>query len=110
MPRDLTKEEIMGYPNMNVGELKKFLAENNIPDDAKILIQRVEDVYFDKNNWGVYRKEGEATQSLRHMCSKLKSVDITEDDIKNSMEQYHPAWWACTYKDDNDLLFIDLHY
>ena len=106
MPRDLTKEEIMQGHNMNVGQLKKFLAECRLPDDAKILVQRVEDVYFNENNWGVYRKEGEETAWLK----KLKNIPVTEETIKSSMEQYHPAWWAGTYKDDNDFLYIDLHY
>lgn len=64
---------------MTVGDLKKFIEKYQVPDDAKVLIQRVEDKYFDgvdisgyaggpdgkpypkgskATGWGVYLKPG----------------------------------------------------
>ena len=33
----------------------------------------------------------------------------TEEEFKDSMEQYHPAWYAIKYSDDDKNLYIDLH-
>ena len=111
-PRELTKEEIFEYHGLTVGELKKFLTKNNLPDDAPVIVQRVEDVYFNENHWGVYLKEGESTWNLRlyEASHKDEVSPLTEDEIKQSMEQYHPAFACAKYPDDNDILFIDLHY
>jgi len=99
--QEITKEDIKtGYKDyLTVGDLKAFLSKYDLPDNAKIMIQRVEDVYYEKHNWAVYLKEGEHT---------FKGND--GNNFKDSMEQYHPAWSCVRYKDDNDLLFIDLHY
>lgn len=71
---------------MTVGELKTFIEENNIPDNAKILVERVEDVYFEKRGWSVIKKENDGYIS-----------------------EYHPAWCGMKFKGD-DNLYIDLHF
>lgn len=99
---EITKEELInGYEHfMTVGELKEFLYKHNIEDNAKVLIQRIEDKYFEKGQWGVYLKEGEHTV-------KDKDGNV----VKESLEQYHPAWCCVRYEDEgNSMLFIDLHY
>lgn len=99
--KEITKEELKnGYEHfMTVGDLKRFLEETNIPDESKILIQRVEDRYYESGGWGVYLKEGEHTYK-----------DDSGNIVPESLEQYHPAWGCAYYKDDKDILFIDLHY
>ena len=98
---EISKKDILnGYDDyLNVGELKKFINRHSIPESAKVLIQRVEDIYYNELSWGVYLKEGEHS---------FKNEDGTLD--KSSMEQYHPAWCCVKYKDEDDTLFIDLHY
>lgn len=99
--KEITKEEITNsYEHcLTVGALKEFLYKHNLPSDAKVLIQRVEDIYFEKHNWGVYLKEG-----MHTMKDKEGKV------IKDSLKQYHPAWCCVKYNDDSNILFIDLHY
>lgn len=100
MALEISKEQLKEYKDfLTVGKLKEFLSENNLSDDSIVVIQRVEDVYFDQHNWGVYLKEGSNT-----------AYDDQENVIKDSLEQYHPAWCCVRYKDDPDILFIDLHY
>ena len=44
---------------------------------------------------------------------KLKGKELkpyTEEQIKESMDQYTPAWCPVKYNDEDDVLFIDLHY
>lgn len=83
--KEITKEELINsYDHyLTVGRLKEFLNKHNLPDTAKVVVQRVEDVYYEKHNWGVYLKE---------------------------MEQYHPAWCCVKSSGEDDVLFINLHY
>lgn len=99
--KEITKEELQnGYREfLTVGGLKEFLYKHNLPNDSKVVIQRVEDVYYEKHNWGVYLKEGEHT-------FKDKDGSI----VKESLEQYHPAWCCSKYNDEDNILFINLHY
>ena len=125
----ITKEELINsYEHrLTVKDLKEFIKKHKLPDGAKIMIQRVEDVYFEENHWGVYLKEGEQSRECRKWNKdiqdegylnerpKLKEIKnelkaFTEEQIRESMEQYHPAWSCVYYKDEKDLLFIDLHY
>lgn len=101
--REITKRELVDkYASaLTVGELKEFLNKHDLPDTAKVVVQRVEDVYYDELGWGVYLKEGE--YSVR---------DETGNAIEDSLEQYSPAWCCVKYndEDEDDILFIDLHY
>lgn len=146
----LHKENIIGTDGMTVGDLLKFIEERNIPMDAKVMIQRVEDRYFEgvdisgmqdsegniheegtiSTGWGVYLKKGysyyEAEQINMNMNEEIdrraNGDEPNYPSIKNPtemmidledprlLEQYHPAWSPVFYADDQDLLFIDLHY
>ncbi len=126
--KEITKEELKNYTHfLTVGKLKEFLNKHQLPDDARVVVQRVEDVYYEEHNWGVYLKEGENTYQSRQWnedIEKGKYLDKeqypnikvenlkpnTEEQIKESMEQYHPVWSCVRYNDDEDVLFLDLHY
>lgn len=132
--RKLTKEDIFksSSPCLTVGRLLEFIKENEIPMDAPVMIQRVEDKYYENNGWGVYLKKGEnyyyAEQWNQNMTDeidrrikgeepnfprienpveKMHDLEAEEFDL---MEQYHPAWSGVGYKDDTNMLFIDLHF
>lgn len=98
--KEITKDDLStryrGY--MTIGDLKEFLNKHNLPDNGKILVQRVEDRYYENHNWGVYLKDGEHTFKDEH-----------GNIVKETLEQYTPAWCCVKYKDE-DMLFIDLHY
>ncbi len=89
LTKKLTREELNNSHehSLTVGDLKRFLEEHDLPDDAKVLVERIEDVYYEKNSWSVLEK-----------------------DTDKGKSHYTPAWCAVRYKDDKDLLFIDLHY
>ena len=48
-------EDLSSYKDyLTVGKLRKYLEQHpELPDDANVLIQRVEDKYYEKNGWGV---------------------------------------------------------
>lgn len=127
----LSKEKLLSYREshyLTVGRLLEFIKENNIPENALVVSQRVEDIYFETHSWGVYQKEGDHTRWMRDMNEKIDAGvfddkekfplvteemkrRFTEDDINEAMDQYHPVWCPVLYKDDkDDILFLDLHY
>ncbi len=128
MPEELTKEDLQKYKNhhLTVGRLKEFIEKHNLPNDALVMIQRIEDVYFEENHWSVYLKDGmfveDAKQWNIDIDNKFLNKEeypnfdrseydyISEEEIKELKEQYHPAFSCVRYNDDTDLLFIDLHY
>ncbi len=73
---------------LRVGDLKKQLDE--YPDDALVVAQRVEDVYYEKYNW--------------------ETIDKPDPMYTDHFQQYHPVWSICHYKDDKNCLYLDLHY
>ena len=72
---------------LTVGELKRWIKEHKIPDDAKVFYQRIGDVYFKKHGWETIEKDWDA-------------------DIKS---EYILTFGPRKYKDDPNL-YIDAHY
>lgn len=123
------KEKFKHY--LTVGDLKKSIEGYNIPDEAKVVVQRIEDVYYNKHGWGSMLKEGEhyhntiqMNENMREEIARRERGEeseypeienpneyICEDEeiLKELKDQYHPAWCVAGYK-DKDFLFIDLHY
>ena len=110
----------------SVGDLLEFIHTNNIPNDAKILLQRVEDVYFEKNGWETINKEGENYIYCKHHNEDIKSdkyLDknkypnfkqedfkiFTDKDLEYSKNKYYVCWCPVKYPDD-DNLYLDAHY
>jgi hypothetical protein len=127
----LSKEKLLSYRDshyLTVGGLLEFIKNNNIPDDAIVVSQRVEDIYFENHNWGVYKKEGEHANWMKDINEKIDSgvyddkekfplmteemkKKFSDKDIEDACDQYHPVWCPVLYRDDkNDILFLDLHY
>lgn len=125
----LSKEELLDYKHyMTVGDLKKFLKENpDISDDSIVVAQRVEDIYYEKHNWGVYKHGGyHYHQSLQWNkdidsgkyldkeqypnIEESNLVKFTEEDLDQLKNQYHPVWCCFRDKTDEGVVFLDLHY
>lgn len=127
----LNKEELLSYLNhgyMTVGALKKFIEKHEVPDDALVVVQRVEDFYYEDHGWKVYLKEAEHSNWMKsyndaldrgEFDDKEKYPDFkdemrkkfTEEQIIEASSQYHPAWCPVLYEGDGkEILFIDLHY
>ncbi len=113
-----------------VERLLEFIKENEIPMDAKILAQRIEDVYFEQHGWATIKKGGywynygirfnadiesgkyldkEQYPQIIKRYYKKHFKKISEKDLEKSKEEYHPIWCPVKYKND-DNLYMDLHY
>lgn len=108
-----------------VGKLLDFIEKNNIPRDGKILVQRVEDFYFEKNNWKTIDMPGHQYYMAEQMKNKAlsgvfddrkkypKMTDKTRDALANQdleplKDKYIVSF--CAVKHDDDNLYIDCHY
>lgn len=131
-PKRLTRDEVVSdkSPRLTVGDLKRHIEENQIPDSAPVLIERVTDFYYEQGNWGVLLKPGihydQAVKANERMRQEIERRARGEephfeiDDparfiLENSVleefqEQYTPAWSCVKYRDEDSILFIDLHY
>lgn len=124
MPNEIKPDEIKSLKNffyLTVGKLKKILED--YPEDGMILVERVEDLYFDTHNWGVVKKENPIFNQLKEIGKDDESgmIDNKEkyptpitplDDLEleGLKDQYCPAFSVAKYYDDKDNVYIKLHY
>lgn len=115
---------------LTVGRLRKLLDNSDLGDDALVMIERVEDVYFEEHNWKVYPKDSHLCEWIRELNQKMRDdIERRErgevsrfPELENPLEyivgseemelyksQYHPAFSAFMYADEKEL-FINLHY
>lgn len=73
---------------LTVGQLKESLKD--YPDDALVVSQRIEDVYYEKHGW-----------------KTLKKPDNINPEWDN---QYSAVWSPVGYTDDKECFYLDLHY
>lgn len=122
----LTQETLKKYKDhLTIKKLKEMIQD--LPDDGLVLVQRIEDFYFENNNWGVILKEGESYHYSkkwnddldsgkyddRNKYPNAKTEDFksyTPEELELTKDQYHPAWCVVKYKDDPNNLYLDLHY
>jgi hypothetical protein len=85
------RKKIRGYAT--VGDLKKFIKQHKIPNNALILYQRIEDVYFKKYGWN------------KSICT-VKKPDF---ELEGTMDTYVTVWAPVKFKDDSNL-YLTAHY
>ena len=74
---------------LTVGHLKKQLAD--YPDDALVVAQRVEDMYYDVlNGWETLKKPNNVYPEFN--------------------SEYTAVWSPVSYGDDRECFYLDLHY
>lgn len=134
-PEELKLEDLKEFTNngyYTVGQLLEYIQQKldsgEITKNSAVLVQRVEDFYFENNGWGVIKKEGdhfyyclehnkkidEGVYLNKEDYPKIKGDEpflnkISEEEMEASKEQYHPIWCPVVYKEDKNL-YLDLHY
>lgn len=123
----ITKEKLLERNHcLTVGDLRKLLMDESIPDNAPVLSERVHDMYFETHNWDTFPKKGLAWGQMMDHNDKVDNGyyrdkenfpisypeherKYTEDDLISAMEQFIPAH-CCTVDKDDNIVFIHLHY
>jgi hypothetical protein len=160
--RELTREELLSYRKsgfLTVGQLKKAIEELQLSDDAIVVVERVEDKYYEggcdisgfpgcqdtpdgiyppgsrSGEWGVYLKGGMSYYDCKRHNERIDSgyyndaeqfpklntpefreknpkffEKYTDEELHKMQTQYHPVWSPVYWKDEKEILFLDLHY
>lgn len=97
MLEETTKEEVINDQFcMTVGTMLDYIEKYNIPREAKVVVERVHDSYFESGGWKV-----------------LKKIHGDINDPKSHYEEYEyiEAWSPHIRLEDKDQIFyIDCHY
>lgn len=114
IPQEVSREELLNRfkDYMTVADFKKSIERYGIKDTAKVVVQRVEDFYYENNNWGVYLQEGDAYWQMKNSNEQGNGEyvkKLTEEELHYFKDQYHPVWCVVGYK-DQDIVCLDLHY
>lgn len=118
LPREMSREDLFKLSDfLTVGKFKKFIDKFNVPDSAPVVIERIYDKYYTTHGWSALLKDSEHTLFFRDRNREIESGEdkdthfyMSEQSLKLTQHQYHPAFCCVHYKDDSDILFIDLHY
>ena len=115
---DLTEEEIFEkYEHyLTFKMLQKFVEENkdNIHPDAKIIVERVEDKYFERNGWKTLKLEGDFYRGLERTNESIRKglceakEEIPQEYMDDTKEEFHPAWYIAKHSDK--IVLIYMHY
>lgn len=109
-PKPIGKDRLESFRKngyLTIGGLKKWLEKNSdLPDDSLVMVQRVEDKYYD----GIDISGMRGAEGILPPGSKSNGWDVYYKESDLGEEQYHPAWCCVRYSDEERLMFIDLHY
>lgn len=86
---------------LTVGELKKKL--KNIPDETRVVYERIEDIYFNDNDWDTINFEN---------CD-IDYSKLTKDETFEEMDYNAVLAFSCEdriSRDGKQYLFITAHY
>ena len=107
--------KIEGYfHHCTIGDLKKFIEKNNLPDDSKVVVQRIEDFYFKEHHWKTINKENESFHNGLLLnenieSGELNAPELSLEDLEDLKTKYIVVWCPVKYENDNNL-YLDCHY
>ena len=105
IPRVNTPEDLQKMKNhptvLSVGDLKRCI--ENLPDDTLVFAERIEDIYFEKYQWGVLLHED---SEFMRISTQLKNRN--EPPLGDDMKAQYINASSCY--EENGILFIRHHY
>lgn len=128
IPKSKPKEHMDHY--CTVGDLLNFIDKNKLPLDAKVVMQRVKDHYFNEvGGWkeNLVRMPGEFyhhtlkynqdiidgkyddKENYPDFTEEMKKL-ATTDELDAMKEEYYHCWCPVFYKEKPNILFLDAHY
>lgn len=108
---------------MTIKNLREAIS--NLPDDGEVYVQRIEDFYFERENWTTKPMKGETYHRLLKWNEDIDSgkyldkekypnmkekylVKYTQEEIDSTVEQYIDTHCCINYDGKN--LYITSHY
>jgi hypothetical protein len=127
--KDVNNAYIERFKNGHCLKLKDLrkLIENTytMDENTPVVVERIEDFYFEKNGWDTYKGLSVFYYQGRQLREDLKKENWQEDYPKLTQEQrdsivneteadfytdqFYAAWWATADKKDN-IIKIHSHY
>ena len=146
---DLRNKPCYQYDHGTIGGLLDFIFEHKLPKTGNILVQRIEDCYYEgsdisgfsgcktakdgifppgskSSGWGTVKKKGTHYHDALNWNKKIdgefndkeeypdldvsKLKKFTNEEIQESLNEYHPIWCPVKFNDDDENLYLDLHY
>lgn len=114
---DTTIEEVYesNELNLTVGKLKRYV--ENLPDQTVVMVERVEDKYFN-NNWQTLKVKGEWYYEALDINQSIDSGEIdptlskiSEEDLNSLKSEFYSAWSSSILKENGKTaLLIHSHY
>lgn len=84
------KSKKYAHGHLRVGFLKERIKD--LPDNALVLVERVEDIYYEENCWSVVLREGESYGSAvkfnNTLSNYLENYDKLKDEYPNLTKEY----------------------
>jgi len=113
----MTKEDLLNKTNLSLTmkQLREFVNKNtDIKDDAPVLIERVEDSYFEGvefngvefEGWDVLKVEGVQYHSQLYMNNKMTDI-MNEQEMETFKEEFYIPNCITT---DKEIIYIYSHY
>lgn len=106
-----------------VGELLDYIEKHNIPREGKVLIQRVEDFYFEINHWHTVKRPECGHYMLIEKIEDIKAnrkdyPKVTEEALEKMQKAVDDKIYYDEYvavhspvgHDEYKHLFLDAHY
>ena len=121
------KKQSSGYHNLKLKDLRKLIANTYTMDEnTPVLVERVEDKYFERNGWTTYKSISGMTydshltfkkellqedwqEEYPKMTEELRDSIINQSEADFYTEQFYAAWCVIADK-ENKIIKIYSHY
>jgi hypothetical protein len=103
-----TKKELIGakFNGLTMGDLAEFVYKNpKIPRDAKVLVERIEDIYFE----GIDISGMNSVKGILPKGSKSEGWKVLLIEYEDLEKQFFPAW-GISKENDDSIVYIFNHY
>lgn len=117
--KKLSKDQVFDLSFPPTLTLKRFREmTKDMPEDSLILVERMHDLYFENNRWGVYLEkmnllfqERENQKPVETLSGESIAQNPTEPEIIERLKtQYIPAYFCIKRTTEPKLIYIDFHY
>lgn len=109
-------EAFKGRHGLTMKDLRQFVMENpNIPGDALVCTERIEDRYFENHGWNTFGFEGHSYRDAIKFNENVVNGEfddniktIPKEELENFKDRFFQSW--CISNIDDKIVLIYNHY